>query len=101
MKVHNIPISPKLAKKVITILDLSKASDLDCTSVVVLKECEPKPFIHIGVLSTFIFSVFSLPSLVNEIFEKFVNNSHLDHFEKCSLLSVCQYGFSTCVSGNC
>ena len=34
LKLHNIPVTPKMVKKVITNLDLSKASGPDCISVV-------------------------------------------------------------------
>ena len=40
-KLHNIYVTPKLVKKVLTSLDLSKASGPDCIQVVVLKNCEP------------------------------------------------------------
>ena len=40
LKLHNICVSPKMVKKVIMNLDLSKASGLDCIPVVVLKNCE-------------------------------------------------------------
>ena len=40
LKLHNISIIPKMVKKVITNLDSSKASGLDCVPVVVLKKCE-------------------------------------------------------------
>ena len=39
LKLHNIPVTLKLVKKVITDLDLSKASGPDCISMVVLKNC--------------------------------------------------------------
>ena len=39
---HNIFVTPKMVKKVITDLDLSKASGPDCISVVVPKNCEPE-----------------------------------------------------------
>ena len=39
-KLHNISVTPKMVKKVITNLDLSKASGPDCIPVVVLKNCE-------------------------------------------------------------
>ena len=39
LKLHNIPVSPKMVKKVKMNLDLSKASDPDCIPVVVLKIC--------------------------------------------------------------
>ena len=42
LKLHNISITPKMLKKVITNLDSSKASDPDCIPVVVLKNCEPE-----------------------------------------------------------
>ena len=42
LKQHNISVTPKMVKKVITNLDLSKASDPDCIPMVVLKNCEPK-----------------------------------------------------------
>ena len=42
LKLHNIFISPKMVKKVITNLDLSKGSDPGCIPVVVLKNCEPE-----------------------------------------------------------
>ena len=41
LKVHNISVSPKMVKNVITNLDLSKTSGPDCIPVVVLKNCEP------------------------------------------------------------
>ena len=42
LKLHNISVTPKMVKKVITSLDLSKASGPDCIPVVVLKTCEPE-----------------------------------------------------------
>ena len=38
LKLHNISVIPKMAKKIIT----NEASGLDCTPVVVLKNCEPE-----------------------------------------------------------
>ena len=38
LKLHNISVTPKMVRKVIMNLDLSKASGPDCTSVVVLKK---------------------------------------------------------------
>ena len=40
LKQHNISVTPKMVKKVIINLDLSKASGPDCIPVVVLKNCE-------------------------------------------------------------
>ena len=42
LKLHNISVTPKMAKKFIMNLDLSKASGPDCIPVVVLKTCEPE-----------------------------------------------------------
>ena len=42
MKPHNIYVTPKKVKKVVTNLDLSKASGPDCIPMVVLKNCEPE-----------------------------------------------------------
>ena len=42
LKLHNISVTPKMVKKVITNLDLSKASCPYCIPVVVLKNCEPE-----------------------------------------------------------
>ena len=39
---YNISVTPKMVKKVITNLNLSKASGPDCVSVVVLKNCKPE-----------------------------------------------------------
>ena len=40
LKLHNISITPKMVRKVVMNLDLSKASGPDCIPVVVLKNCE-------------------------------------------------------------
>ena len=42
LKLHNIFVTPKMVRKVVMNLDLSKASGPDCNSVVVLKNCEPE-----------------------------------------------------------
>ena len=42
LKLHNIFLTPKMVKKIIMNLDLSKASGPDCIPVVVLKSCEPE-----------------------------------------------------------
>ena len=44
LKLHNILVTPKMIKKVIMNLDLSKASGPDCIPVVVLKNCELELF---------------------------------------------------------
>ena len=40
LKLYNISVTPKMVKKVIMNLDLSKAFGPDCIPVVVLKNCE-------------------------------------------------------------
>ena len=42
LKLHNISVTPKMVKKVITNLDSSQVSGRDCIAVVVLKNCEPE-----------------------------------------------------------
>ena len=42
VKLHNISLTRKMAKKVITSLDSSKMSGPDCIQVVVLKNCAPE-----------------------------------------------------------
>ena len=42
LKLHNISVTPKMVKKVIMNLALSRASGPDCTLVVVLTYCEPE-----------------------------------------------------------
>ena len=40
LKLHNISVTPKMVRKVVMNLDLSKMSGPDCIPVVVLKNCE-------------------------------------------------------------
>ena len=42
LKLHNISVTPKMVKKVITNIDSSKASGPDFIPVVVLKNCKPE-----------------------------------------------------------
>ena len=106
-----------MVKKVITNLDLSKASGPDCIPVVVLKNCEPElsyilaelfnkclnescfpdcwkvssvvpVFKKVGQRSTAKNSrPVSLLSVVTKVFERLVNNRIVDHQEKCGLFS--------------
>ena len=41
LKLHNVSVTPKILKKVVMNLDLSKASGPDCIPMVVLKNCQP------------------------------------------------------------
>ena len=128
LKLHNVSVTPKMVRKVIMNLDLSKASGLDCIPVVVLKNCKPELSYILAELfnkclkeSCFpdcwkvlsVVPVFknvrerstaknyhpvSLLSVVSKVFEKLVNNRIVDHLEKCGLFSDFQYGFRSCRS---
>ena len=121
LKLHNISVTPKMVKKVIMNLDLSKASGPDCIPVVVLKNCEPElsyilaelfnkclkescfpdcwkfssvvpVFKNVGKRSTAKnYHPIGLLSVVSKVFEKLVNNRIVDHLEKCGLFSDFQY----------
>ena len=123
LKLHNISVTPKMVRKVVINLDLSKASGPDCIPVVVLKNCEPElsyilaelfnkclkescfpdcwkissvvpVFKNVGERSTAKnYRLVSLLSEVSKVFEKPVNNSIVGHLEKCGLFSDFQYGF--------
>ena len=123
LKLHNISVTPKMVKKVIMNLDLSKASGPDCIPVVVLNDCDPE-------LSNILAELFNeclkkscvldfwkvssmLPvfesnwkrstaknycyvnilSVVSKVFEKLINNRIVYHLEKCGLFSDFLYGF--------
>ena len=123
LKLHNISATPKMVRKVVMNLDLSKASGPDCIPLVVLKNCEPElsyilaelfnkclrecyfpdcwkvssvvpVFKHVGERSTAKnYCPVCLFSVVSKVFEKLVNNRIVDHLEKCGLFSDFQYGF--------
>ena len=123
LKLHNISVTPKMVRKVVINLDLSKASGPDCIPVVVPKNCEPElsyilvelfnkclketcfpdcwkvssvvpVFKNVGEGSTAKnYHPVSLLSVVSKLFEKLLNNRIVDHLEKCDLFSDFQYGF--------
>ena len=123
LKLHDISITSKMVKKIITNFDSSKASGPDYILVVVLKNCEPElsyiltklfnkclkescfpdcwkvssvvpVFKNVGERSTAKnYRPVSLLSVVSKVFEKLVNNRIVDHLEKCGLFSDFQYGF--------
>ena len=112
-KLHNISVTPKMVKKVIANLDLSKASGPDCIPLVVLKSCDPElsyilaelfskclkkscfpdwwkvssvvpVFKDVGERSTAKnYHLVSLLSVVSKVFEKLVSNRIGDLLEKC------------------
>ena len=121
LKLH-ISVTPKMVKKVITILDSSKASGCDCVPVAIPKNCEPGlsyilPELFNKCLKkscfpdcwnvSLVVPVFknaeerstakhycpvSLLS-VSKVFQKLVNNRIVDHLEKHGLFSDFQYDF--------
>ena len=123
LKLHNISVTPKMVKKVIMNLYLSKASGPDCIPVVVLKNCEPElsyilaelfnkclkescfpdcwkvssvvpVFKNAGERSTAKnYCPVSLLSVASKVFEKLVNHRIVHHLEKCGLFSDFHYGF--------
>ena len=123
-KLHNISVTPKMVRKVVINLDLSKAFGPDCIPVVVLKNCEPElsyilaelfnkclkescfpdcwkvssvapVFKNVGERSTFKnYCPVSLLSVVSKVFEKLVHDRIVDHLEKCGIFSDFQYGFN-------
>ena len=123
LKLHNISATPKIVKKVITNLDLTKASGPDCIPVVLLKNCEHELSYILAELSNKFpkqscfpdcwevssvvlviknaekrstvknYRTISLLSVVSKVFEKLVNNKIVDHLEKCGFFSDFQYGF--------
>ena len=120
LKLHNNSVTPKMVKKAITNLDLSKASGPDCISMVVLKSlnsyilaelfnkcleesCFPDSwkvssvvpvFKHVRERSTAKnYGTVIFLSVFNKVFEKLVNNRIADHLEKCGLFSDFQCGF--------
>ena len=128
LKLHNISITPKMVKNIITNLDSPKASGPDCIPVVVLKYCEPElsymlaellnmclnescfpdcwkvssvvhVFKNVGERSTAKnYHRVSLFSVVSKVYEKLVNNRIVDHLEKCGSFSDFQDGFRSCRS---
>ena len=123
LKLHNISVTPKMVRKVVMNLDLSKASGPNCIPVVVLKNCEPELsytlaelfnkcpkescfpdcckvssvaplFKNVGERSTAKnYRPVSLFSVISKVFEKLVNNRIAGHLEKCGLFLDFQYGF--------
>ena len=90
LKLHNVSVTPKVVKKVITNLDLSTVSGPDCIPVVVLKNCEPElSYILAGESSTAKnYRPVDLLSLVSKIFEKLLNNRIFDHVEICGIFMI-------------
>ena len=113
LKLHNISVTPKMVIEVIMNLYLSNASGPDCITMVVLKNCEPElsyipaelfnqclkescfpdywkvspvvpVFSNVGERSAAKkYCPVSLLSVVSKVLGKLVNNTIVDHQEKC------------------
>ena len=123
LKLQNISVTPKMVRKVVMNLDLSKASGPNCIPVLVLKNCESElsyilaelfnkclkkycfpdcwkvssvvpVFKNVGERSTAKnYRPISFLSVVSKVFKKLVTNRIVDHLEKCVFFSDFQYGF--------
>ena len=109
LKPHNISVTSKMVKKVITNLDSSKASGPAYILVAILKICESELSYILAELfnmclkescfpdclkvSSVVPHPFSHLSMVSKVFKKPVNNRIVDHLKKCGLFSDFQYGF--------
>ena len=92
-KLNNISITPKMVKKVIMNLDLSKASGPDCIPVVVLKNCEPELSFILAELFNKCLKESCFPdcwkvSSVVPVFKNVGERSTAKNYRPVSLLSV-------------
>ena len=92
-KLHNISVTPKMVKKIITNLDSPKASGLDCIPVLILKNCEPELSYILAELfnNCLIESCFPCcwkVSLVVPVFKNVGERSTAKNYRPVSLLSV-------------
>ena len=93
LKLHNISITPKMVKKVITNLDSSKVSGPDCIPVVVLKNCQPELSYILAKLFHKCLKESCFPdcwkvSSVVPVFKNFGERSTAKNYRPVSLLSV-------------
>ena len=93
LKLHNISITPKMVKKVITNLDSSKTSGLDCIPVEVLKNWVPELSYILADLFNMCLKESYFPdcwkvSLVVPVFKNVGENSTAKNYHLFSLLSV-------------
>ena len=101
LKLHNISITPKMVKKVITNLDSSKASGSDYIPVVVLKNCEPELSYILAklfnkCLKESCFSDYWKVSLVVPVFKNVGERSTGKNYCPVILLSVVSNVIETC-----
>ena len=96
LKLHNISITPKMVKMVMTNLDSSKASGPDCIPVVVLKNCEPKLF-NICLKESCFPDCWKVSSVV-PVFKNVRERSTAKNYRPVSLLSVVSKVFEKLVN---
>ena len=117
LKLRNISVTPKMVKKALMNLDLSKASGPDCIPVVVLRNCEPElSYILAELFNKYLkescfpdcevssvvpvlknvgegstsknYRPVRLLSVISKVFEKLINNRIVDHLDKCGLFLI-------------
>ena len=104
LKLHNNSVTPKMVKKVVMNLDLSKASGLDCIPVVILKNCEPKLFYILAELFNKCYKNSCFPdcwkvsSLVPPVFRNVGERSTAKNYRPVSLLTVVSNVFEKLVN---
>ena len=104
LKLHNISITPKMVKKVITNLDSSKASGPDCIPVVVLKNCEPELSYILAKLfnkcqkESCFPDCWKVSSVVVPVFKNVGERSTAKNYRLVSLLSVVSKVFEKLVN---
>ena len=94
LKLHNIPVTPKMVKKVVMNLDLSKASGPDCIPVVALKNCEPELSYILAELFNKCLKESCFPdcwkvSSLVPVFKNVGERSTAKNYRPASLLSFC------------
>ena len=93
LKLHNISVTPKMVRKVVMSLALSKASGLDCIPVVVLRNCEPELSYILAELFSKCLQESCFPdcrkvSSVVSVFKNVGERSTAKNYRPVSLLSV-------------
>ena len=88
LKLHNISVTPKMVRKVVMNLDLSKASGPDCIPVVLLKNCEQELSYILAELFNSCFPDCWKVSSVVPVFKKVGERSTAKNYRPVGLLSV-------------
>ena len=96
LKLHNISVTPKIIKKIITNLDMLKESGRYCIPVMVLKNCEPELFYVLAELFNKCLKEPCFPDcwkvlLVVPVFKNVGERSTAENYHPVSLLLVDVY----------